>query len=208
MQSKFITIEGVAGAGKTTLIESLKLDLNQKYPDQIVFTREPGGSKVAEEIREIVLNPNGDIDDRTEALLFAAARRQHLVDIVLPVLKENKTVISDRYLDSSLAYQGAGRGLGYQDILDINLFAIDNLWPDLTLYLDLDPTIGLQRIKSRDSDKNDRLDFDQLDFHQKVRKAYLEIADKDPKRVKVIDASQSPADIKNQALSIIETEIN
>lgn len=208
MQSKFITIEGVAGAGKTTLIESLQLELNQNYPDQIVFTREPGGSKVAEEIREIVLNPNGDIDDRTEALLFAAARRQHLVDIVLPVLKENKTVISDRYLDSSLAYQGAGRGLGYQDILDINLFAIDNLWPDLTLYLDLDPTIGLQRIKSRASDKNDRLDFDQLDFHQKVRKAYLEIAGKDSKRVKVIDASQSPDDIKNQALSIIETEIN
>lgn len=208
MQSKFITIEGVAGAGKTTLIESLQLELNQNYPDQIVFTREPGGSKVAEEIREIVLNPNGDIDDRTEALLFAAARRQHLVDIVLPVLKENKTVISDRYLDSSLAYQGAGRGLGYQDILDINLFAIDNLWPDLTLYLDLDPSIGLQRIKSRASDKNDRLDFDQLDFHQKVRKAYLEIAGKDSKRVKVIDASQSPDDIKNQALSIIETEIN
>lgn len=209
MEAKFITIEGVAGAGKTTLIDSLKTELVQQLAEKVVFTREPGGSKVAEDIRQIVLNPDyaNDIDNRTEALLFAASRRQHLVDIVLPALAENKIVISDRYIDSSIAYQGGGRGLGVESILEINRFAIDDTWPDLTLYLDLEPEIGLQRIQKRESDKNDRLDFDQLDFHQKVRKAYLEIAEQSD-RFAVIDASQGPEEIKQAALSIIEAEIN
>ena len=204
MTAKFITIEGVAGAGKTTLIESLKAQLI----DNFIFTREPGGSKIAEDIRKIVLSQeNSDIDDRTEALLFAASRRQHLVDIVLPALTENKNVISDRYIDSSIAYQGGGRGLGTEDILEINRFAIDDTWPDLTLYLDLDPEVGLERIKNRDSDKNDRLDFDQLNFHQKVRNAYLEIADSSERFI-VIDANQTAEQICQEALSIIKMEMD
>ena len=142
----FITLEGPEGSGKTTAVETAVKRLTE-LGYQIVRTREPGGTPISEQIRNVILDKaNTAMDARTEALLYAASRRQHLVEKVWPAIKEGKIVICDRYLDSSLAYQGGARGLGIENILNINLFATENTWPDLTLLFDLDPKIGLERI--------------------------------------------------------------
>lgn len=183
----FITFEGGEGSGKTTLIQALVKWLKEHKID-CVATREPGGSDIAEKIRAILLDEqNTHIKARTEALLFAAARVQHLEDVVIPALNQNKLVLCDRFIDSSLAYQGHARGLGFDAILKINTFALEHM-PDITVYINSDPQVGLARIKSRD---NNRLDLEKLEFHQKVREGYLMLANMYPSRYIVIDGDQS-----------------
>lgn len=187
----FITFEGPEGAGKTSVLKALISELKPILGDDLITTREPGGNPISEAIRAI-LQPEDDngMDERTEALLYTAARRQHLVEIVLPALKAGKVVISDRYVDSSLAYQGGGRGLGINNIWQINQFAIDGLLPDLTIYFDVPPELGLSRVKANRQGKIDRLDKEDLAFHQKVRETYLELQHQSSDRIKTIDATQ------------------
>ena len=203
----FITIEGPEGSGKTTAVEQAVKKL-EEMGYQIVRTREPGGTEIAEQIRNVILDKNNTkMDPRTEALLYAASRRQHLVEKVWPALKEGKLVICDRYLDSSLAYQGGARGLGIENILNINLFATENTWPDLTLLFDLDPKIGLERIgKNADREVN-RLDLEKMEFHTKVRNTFLELAKRYPDRYVIIDARQSREEVANKTLEVILSKL-
>ena len=199
----FITLEGPEGSGKTTAVEAAVASLI-KMGYQIVRTREPGGTPIAEEIRNVILDKkNVNMDPRTEALLYAASRRQHLVEKVWPALKEGKIVICDRYLDSSLAYQGGARGLGVENILNINMFATENTWPDLTLLFDIDPEIGLARIASNANREVNRLDLEKIDFHKKVRQTFLDLAKKYPDRFVVIDASLSREEVAKNTLDAI-----
>ncbi|WLC58705.1 dTMP kinase [Leuconostoc carnosum] len=188
----FITFEGPEGAGKTSVLQALIEELKPILGDDLVTTREPGGNPISEAIRDI-LQPTEDngMDSRTEALLYTAARRQHLVEVILPALEKNKVVISDRYVDSSLAYQGGGRGLGVENIWQINQFAIDGLLPDLTIYLDVPSELGLARVKANRQSKIDRLDKEALSFHQTVRQTYLKLQREFSDRIKIIDATQS-----------------
>ena len=187
----FITLEGPEGSGKTTAVEAAVKKL-QEMGYEIVRTREPGGTPIAEQIRNVILDKaNTSMDGRTEALLYAASRRQHLVEKVWPALKEGKIVICDRYLDSSLAYQGGARGLGIDNVLNINLFATENTWPDLTLLFDIKPEIGLARISANADREVNRLDLEKIDFHNKVRESFLALAKRYPDRYVIIDASQS-----------------
>lgn len=187
----FITFEGPEGAGKTSVLQALVAELQPQLGDELVTTREPGGHPISEAIRAI-LQPAEDngMDDRTEALLYTAARRQHLVSVILPALAAGKVVISDRYVDSSLAYQGGGRGLGVDQIWQINQFAIDGLMPDLTIYLDVPAEVGLARVMANRQDKIDRLDKESLEFHRAVRETYLALQRDFSDRIKLIDATQ------------------
>ncbi|HHY20338.1 MAG TPA: dTMP kinase [Bacilli bacterium] len=186
----FITFEGCEGAGKTTVLSRLAEKLREEGY-QVVTTREPGGIKIAEEIRQVILNvDHTEMDGRTEALLYAAARRQHLVEKVLPALEKGQIVLCDRFIDSSLAYQGYARGLGVEEVMAINRFAIDGHLPDLTLLFDIDPKIGLKRIEVDKDREINRLDQETIAFHERVRKGYLQLAEKET-RMKVIDASET-----------------
>ena len=199
----FITFEGGEGTGKTTLIKDIALILSQTH--DVMTSREPGGSMIADAIRDVILNPKyKGVTPYTEALLLAASRAQHLDEIILPALKDNKIVLCDRYLDSSLAYQAYARNLGFEFILNINQYATYHM-PDLTFYIDLDPLVGMARISNRD--KYDRLDQETATFHQKVRKGYLEIAQMYPKRIVTIDGTQSIEDIKAQIIAKIRENL-
>lgn len=187
----FITFEGPEGAGKTSVLQAILAELQPQLGDALVTTREPGGNLISEAIRAI-LQPEEDngMDARTEALLYTAARRQHLVSVILPALLAGKIVLSDRYVDSSLAYQGGGRGLGVDNIWQINQFATDGLMPDLTIYFDVPAEIGLARVMTNRQGKIDRLDKEDLSFHQKVRETYLSLQQEFSDRIKIIDATQ------------------
>ena len=199
----FITLEGPEGSGKTTAVDAAVRALEERGY-QIVRTREPGGTPISEQIRNVILDKaNTAMDGRTEALLYAASRRQHLVEKVWPAIKEGKIVICDRYLDSSLAYQGGARGLGVENILNINLFATENTWPDLTLLFDIKPEIGLQRIASNADREVNRLDLEKIEFHNKVRDTFLELARRYPDRYVVIDASKSREEVAKATLDAI-----
>lgn len=191
MKAYFITFEGPDGAGKTTVINRLR-DFFSQMTTQYIVTREPGGSQIAEEIRRVILSSaNQQMAATTEALLFAASRGQHVQDVILPALKKGITVISDRYIDSSLAYQGVGRQLGIGPVQKINDFATKGLTPDLTLFLDLDPQKGLERIMQKRSNKEDRLDKEKLAFHQLVYQGYQEVIKEHSQRIRRINADQS-----------------
>lgn len=199
----FITFEGGEGTGKSTLLEIITKSMEEKGYD-VVLTREPGGSgsNFSESIRNLVLDPQyKNVNPYTEALLYAASRAQHLDEVITPALNENKIVLCDRYIDSSFAYQAFARNLGLEYVLNINKYALDKL-PTLTFYIDLDPKIGLDRIKNRK--KSDRLDREELKFHNKVREGYLEVAKLYPERIVKIDGTKSIAEI---TIIIIE-EIN
>ena len=199
----FITLEGPEGSGKTTAIESTVQKLKE-MGYEIVRTREPGGTPIAEEIRNVILDKkNTAMDPRTEALLYAASRRQHLVEKVWPALKEGKIVICDRYLDSSLAYQGGARNLGIDEVLNINLFATENTWPDLTLLFDITPEEGLKRIAANASREVNRLDLEKLEFHHKVRDSFLLLAKRYPDRFVIIDASKSREEVAKATLDAV-----
>ena len=203
----FITLEGPEGSGKTTAVEAAVKRL-QELGYEIVRTREPGGTPIAEQIRNVILDKaNTAMDARTEALLYAASRRQHLVEKVWPALKEGKIVICDRYLDSSLAYQGGARELGIENILNINLFATENTWPDLTLLFDIKPEIGLARIASNADREVNRLDLEKLDFHNKVRNTFLELAKRYPDRYVIIDASQDREHVAEATYAAIKSRL-
>ena len=200
----FITLEGGEGSGKSSVIK-LIVERLQKEGYQVLQTREPGGVKIAEEIRNIILDKaNTSMDGKTEALLYAASRRQHLVEKVIPALEKGMIVISDRYIDSSLVYQGVARGIGIQEVYEMNLFAIDKILPNLTLILDIEPEIGLQRINKNNQREVNRLDLESLSFHHKVRDGYLKLKDLYPERIEIVDASKSLEEVFENCYSLIE----
>ncbi|MDR0935032.1 MAG: dTMP kinase [Erysipelotrichaceae bacterium] len=204
----FITLEGPEGSGKTSATKNVVKKLIELGYD-VVQTREPGGTPIAEKIRGIILDKsNGELDPRAEALLFAASRRQHLVEKVWPALEKGKIVICDRYLDSSLAYQGGARGLGVENVLNINLFATEGTYPDLTLLFDINPVIGLERINKNANREVNRLDLEKIEFHNKVRETFLSLANRWPERYVIIDASKPIEEVEKDVYKIVMEKIN
>jgi dTMP kinase len=183
-----IALEGVEGAGKSTQLDLLRDELERRG-HEVVVTREPGGTPVGERVRDVLLDPAVDLDPRAEALLFAAARAQLVEQVIRPALERGAVVLCDRYLDSSLAYQGGGRGLGRGPVKEVNRFATGGLLPDLVVLLDLDPAEGLGRRAGR----RDRIEVEGLGFHRRVREAFRELAAADPDRFAVVDGA-APAD--------------
>lgn len=199
----FITFEGPDGSGKTTVSTAI-VERLQKEGYQVKYTREPGGSKIAEQIRSVILDPeNTEMDARCEALLYAAARRQHLVEKVLPALEQGITVISDRFVDSSLAYQGYGRKIGMEEIYDINMFAIEGKLPDKTIYLNIDAKTGLDRINANRTSL-DRLDAESESFHNLVHEGYEKVVEKYQDRMIIIDASRSVEKVIDEAYNAVK----
>ena len=204
----FITFEGPDGSGKSTVIKEVYLRLVNDGFD-IILTREPGGTPIAEKIRDIILdNSNKALDARTEALLYAASRRQHLVEKIWPALKEGKIVLCDRFLDSSLAYQGGGRSLGIENVLNINLFATENTYPDVTLFFDVSPEIGLARVSKDKKRVADRLDNENENFHDKVYESFKKIITKDPKRFIIVDASKPLNEVIETTYKALKEKLN
>ncbi|MBC6357072.1 dTMP kinase [Lactobacillus helsingborgensis] len=192
MKSYFISFEGPDGSGKSTVLKQVVEQISPRLKTQYLVTREPGGSKIAEKIRQLILDPvNEEMSAKTEALLYAAARSQHMFETVIPALKAGKVVFSDRFVDSSLAYQGAGRNLGIAAVKQINDFATSKIEPDLTIFLDIKPQIGLARIAQERAGQEDRLEQEQLLFHQKVYKGYHEVNAAYPDRIKIVDANKA-----------------
>ncbi|MEK3985716.1 dTMP kinase [Paenibacillus sp. FSL K6-3166] len=203
----FITLEGGEGSGKTTVLGRVAAYLqNRSMPYRI--TREPGGVEIAEKIRSIILDPSHTaMDARTEALLYAAARSQHLAEVVEPALREGLTVLCDRFVDSSLVYQGHARGLGMDEVWSINRFAIGNRMPDLTFYLDVDPEIGLSRIAANEEREINRLDLESLSFHQKVREGYQLLIQDNPDRIVVLDANRPIHMVEQDIVRTLEERV-
>lgn len=200
----FIVFEGGEGTGKTTAIDEI---YNWIIEDNFkcIKTREPGGIKISEQIRQVILNKeNKTMDGRTEALLYAAARRQHLVEKVIPALEEGLIVLCDRFIDSSLAYQGYARKLGIEEVMSINRFAIGEYMPDLSILFDLDPKIGLERISSNEHREINRLDLEKIDFHERVREGYNVVYEKNRERIIKIDAQKSKENVINQIKNILK----
>ena len=196
MEGKFVTFEGIDGSGKTSVLKGVIEHLNDKRIDNYIWTREPGGNRISEAIRKIILNVEyTEMDARTEALLYAAAR--------LPALNEGKLVLCDRFVDSSVVYQGVARDIGVEPVIKLNEFATENLKPDLTLYYDVEPEISLKRISNNRQNQVDRLDKESMDFYHKVRQAYLSLAESNKERIKVIDASQNLDKVIDDTLSIL-----
>ena len=204
MNGLFITFEGPEGAGKTTILQAAADQLT-KNGHSVLATREPGGIEISERIREVILNPSHTaMDPKTEALLYAAARRQHLVEKVKPALEEGKIVLCDRFIDSSLAYQGYARGLGIDEVFSVNQFAIGNMMPNMTIYFDIDPEEGMKRININHAREKNRLDLEKLHFHQLVQKGYEEVMNRFPGRFRIVDASQSVELVLKRVNNIIE----
>ena len=202
--SLFITLEGPEGSGKSSVMEKVyERLLSEGY--QIVKTREPGGTPIGEQIRNVILNQdNTKMDIRTECLLFAASRRHHLVEKIWPSLKQGKLVFCDRYLDSSLAYQGYARKLGIDNVLNVNLFATENTYPDLTLFFDVAPEIGLERINKNHNREVNRLDVEKLEFHKNVYQGYITLLNMYPERIKRIDASKPFNEVVEDTYNLIK----
>lgn len=191
MKGKFITFEGIEGCGKSTQIELFAEYLRSKG-HKVLVTREPGGTEIGDQIREILLHPgNTSISPKTELLLYAAARAQHVEEKILPALKAGNAVLSDRYADATTAYQGAARNLPPDILKQLHLIATGNLVPDITFLLDLPAEVGLNRAKSRNEEEGheDRFENERIEFHEKVREGYLAVAKAEPDRVIVIDAA-------------------
>lgn len=207
MSGLFITLEGPEGSGKTTAALRI-VDTLKTLGYEVVYTREPGGIEIAEQIRQVILDPkNMAMDAKTEALLYAASRRQHLVEKVMPALQTDKIVLCDRFVDSSLVYQGMGRNLGIETVYQMNLFAIEDVMPDLTIFFDVEPTVGLARIAADNTREVNRLDMETIEFHQKVYEGYLEVARHFPNRIQSIDASQNQDTVFEQCLSLIKSRL-
>ena len=196
-----ITFEGNDGAGKTTALESVAAILKEKgYPIEV--SREPGGSVLAEKIRELILDVNNEMDAKTEAYLYAASRREHLVQTILPALQEGKLILCDRYLDSSLAYQGHGRKLGQKEIEQLNDFGLEGFRPDYTLFFSLDLETEKERMEMRG--EMNRLDLESREFHQRVRDGFTCLCQQNPQRIHVIDASQTKEEVAQATLAQVE----
>ena len=203
----FITFEGPEGAGKTTVIAEIYKRMEQEGK-KVILTREPGGIRISEKIRNIILdNEHQEMDGRTEALLYAAARRQHLVEKIIPAMEEGTIVLCDRFVDSSLAYQGYARGLGMDEVMSINAFAIDNTMPDVTVFFDITPEEGLQRISKNNEREQNRLDNETLQFHQKVYEGYEILLEKFPNRIIRTDASKPLSEVTENVWKIISSQL-
>lgn len=206
MKSYFISFEGPDGSGKSTVIEQVVAQIGPHLKTQYLVTREPGGSEIAEKIRQMILDPaNRLMSAKTEALLYAAARSQHMAETIIPAIKQGKVIFSDRFVDSSLAYQGVGRDLGIHAVKQINDFATSGIAPDLTIFLDIKPEVGLRRIAKERAGQEDRLEQEQLAFHQKVYHGYQEVNQENKARIKVIDAEKPLAEVVSDCVKIIKT---
>ena len=195
MTGRFITLEGGDGAGKTTQVELLTAWL-EAHGRTVVRTREPGGTELGQRIREMVLHERGHVAPRAEALLYAADRAHHVETVVRPALLRGDVVLQDRYIDSSVAYQGVARGLGAERIRSVSEWAADGLVPDLTVLLDLDVTVGRARVAAARGDTFDRLESEAATFHETVRRAFLDAAAAEPARFLVVDAAAPTDDVQ------------
>lgn len=208
MSGLFITLEGGEGAGKTTIANAV-IDKLSTLGIETLYTREPGGIKIAEKIREVILDrDHTEMDCRTEALLYAAARRQHLVEKVKPAMDEGRIVLCDRFVDSSIVYQGYARGIGMDEVRDINQFAIEGFMPDLTIFFDIKPEIGLARIAANDSREVNRLDLEGLAFHELVYEGYKKQAKMNPERIVSVDATKSVEALTDEVCALILSKLN
>lgn len=194
----FISFEGGDGSGKTTQIELLSSLLSEQGIPVLV-TREPGGTKLGLQLRALVMHGPEDVDPRTEALLYAADRAYHVANVIRPALEGGTVVLEDRYIDSSVAYQGAARALGLDEVRDLSVWATNGLEPDLTILFDIDPHVGLERVGGN----LDRLERSGDDFHQRVRESYLKLAHESPERITAIDACGSVAEVQNRTQEAI-----
>lgn len=200
----FISIEGPDGSGKSTQIRKLK-DFLEGQGKEAILTREPGGTEISEKIRAIILDKNNiEMDDMTEALLYAASRAQHVAQVIKPALSEGKTVICDRFVDSSIAYQGYGRHLG-DCVRIINEFAVAGCMPDITFFLKIDPSVGKNRIKE---EMQDRLELEKLTFHNEVFQGYLELEEKYKERIIGIDANRPIQAISDDIIQHMKRLLN
>ena len=207
-KGSFITFEGGEGAGKTTVIANVEQWFIKAGHD-ILRTREPGGITIAEKIRTVILDvEHTEMDGRTEALLYAAARRQHLVEKVVPAIEANKVVLCDRFIDSSLAYQGFARGLGIDEVLSINSFAIEGHMPDLTIYFDVDPEVGLSRIQRDQERELNRLDQEKLEFHHLVKEGYRQVKSRYPDRIHTVNANESIESVTEEVIRVIQSHLS
>lgn len=203
----FITLEGGDGSGKTTVLGRVAAYL-QNHSMPYIITREPGGIEIAEKIRSIILDPaHTAMDARTEALLYAAARSQHLAEVVEPALGQGITVLCDRFVDSSLVYQGVARGLGIEAVREINRFATGGRMPDLTFYLDVDPEVGLSRIAANQGREVNRLDLESLEFHLKVKAGYEQVIAAEKQRIVVLDANRPIHMVEQELVQVLKDRI-
>jgi len=207
MTSAFITLEGGDGSGKSTQARLLQAWLEDRG-HTVVRTREPGGTELGIEIRRLVQHTEGHIAPRAEALLYAADRAHHVATLVRPALERGDVVLQDRYLDSSVAYQGAGRELDGQQIRELSLWATDGLLPSLTILLDIDPAAGRERMAGREHAPYDRLEDTGLGFAERVRAAYLALAAAEPARFAVVDASASPERVHASVVSHVRAMLD
>lgn len=201
MKPRFITLDGIDGAGKSTNLAVMKAWF-EKHQLPVLFTREPGGTPAGEALREILLNPATQVSLRTETLLMFAARQQHLETVILPALKNGTHVVSDRFTDATFAYQGGGRGVPLQDIATLEHWVQGDFRPDLTLLLDVPLEVSMARINQ--TREKDRFEQEEAEFFNRVREVYLQRANEQPERYAVIDSSQSLDTVKNQ----IETALD
>lgn len=199
----FITVEGTDGSGKTTQIDFIREYL-QARGYEVVITREPGGTRISEIIRSVILNPDfTEMGNNTEMLLYAAARAQLVAEIIKPSLEQGKTVICDRFLDSSYAYQGFGRGINLENIEKVNNIAIDGVMPEITFFFDLDPEIALKRRMA--SSSADRIENEKIEFHKRVHAGFVDLANRYPGRIRTIDASRRVDDIRADVKAILDS---
>lgn len=212
-RAHFITIEGGEGAGKSTLIEKLARVL-ESHSLEVVKTREPGGSRLSNQIRHWLLNREADLPIcyKAELLLFLSARAQHLEELIKPALEQDKVVICDRFNDSTIVYQGLGRGLGMNYVKQLCDLVSENSAPDLTFFLDVDPTVGLMRTRNAfkenaKSGEVDRIEAERIDFHERVRHGFLKMAKENPERIYVIDANQNEDAVFREAKKLLEQRI-
>lgn len=197
MTGKFISVEGIEGAGKSTQIQFIKSYL-ENFNKSVIVTREPGGTPLGEEIRELLLRPRKDgMSDDTELLLMFAARAEHIKQVIIPALTAGNWVVCDRFVDATFAYQGGGRGIHQQRISSLSDWTLNGLKTDLTLLFDLPVQIGQQRVNQRLLEK-DRFEQEKTDFFEKIRQCYLDRAVNEPERIQIIDASQSIDNIQQQ----------